>query len=436
MLTDAKCRNAKGAEKAFKLSDAFGLYLYITTAGSKSWRYKYRFGGKERLLTFGLYPSISLGQARDKRDAARKLIDAGVDPNVRQKQVKAEQKLAAENTFEAVARSWHEAQAEHWTPRYAKQVLGRIERDLFPQIGGLPLESVTVPLLRDALQKVEKRDSIEIAHRLRQYASDIFQTAIAAGIADKDPANGLRKALKKVSNGRRPAVRSVAKAAIVLRKVEGERAYATTRLASRLLALTAARPGVVRLAAPQEFEDLDGKNPMWRIPAEKMKLTMERKRDADFEFLIPLSRQAVETAKVALRLAGNQPYIFTGATSALRPISDSTLSKLYRDGGFRGVHVPHGWRSTFSTVMNEIAALENRVGDRAIIDLMLAHMPEGVEPIYNRYAYMPRRRELAQEWADMLTATLPPPDQLLLDAWGSSPRNRRRGRERRRSDTA
>lgn len=430
VLTDIRCRNAKAADKPRKLPDAFGLILYITPAGAKSWRFKYRFHGKEKQLTFGLYPAVSLAEAREQRDAARKLIQDGVDPSVRRKQQRAHRKIASSNTFESIARGWHGAQSSNWTPRYGDQVLARLEAGLFPAIGNLPIDQVTVPLVVDALRTAQTRNSIEIAHRLRQYASDIFQAAIAAGITTTNPAADMRKALGKVITGRRPAVRGIAKAAAVLRKVEASPAYATTRLASRLLALTAARPGVVRLAEASEFEDLDGPAPIWRVPAEKMKLTMERKRDADFEFIVPLARQAVEAVRVAIRLAGDQEILFPGATSAKRPISDSTLSKLYREAGFRGVHVPHGWRATFSTQMNEIAAIENRVGDREIIDLMLAHMPTGVEPIYNRYAYMPRRREIAQEWADLLTASLAAPEDLLLHAWGSSPRNRRRGHDR------
>jgi integrase len=206
-----------------------------------------------------------------------------------------------------------------------------------------------------------------------------------------------------------------------------------TKLAGRLLALTAARPGVVRLAEPDEFEDLDGDRPLWRIPAEKMKLTREQQLDLTYEFVIPLSRQAVEVVRTALALAGPKTrLLFPSVKDVHRPISDSTLSKFYRDAGLTGVHVPHGWRSTFSTLMNKSAAEEGRKDDREIIDLMLAHMSAGVEPIYNRYLYMPRRRAIAQEWADELLHGAPSPAALVDAQRGSSPRAARaRARDRR-----
>ena len=221
------------------------------------------------------------------------------------------------------------------------------------------------------------------------------------------------RALSPVKKGKFPAVRTIEEARTVLQTVEAQSSHPMTKLASRLLALTAVRSGVLRLAEPAEFEGLDGDQPIWRIPAAKMKLVVERKEDAAFEFIVPLSKQAIETIEVAMILAGKAPLLFRSVRHPRRPLSDSTLSKAYRDAGYSGIHVPHGWRSTYSTVMNEIAGEENRVGDRAIIDLMLAHVQSGVEATYNRAAYMPRRRELAQEWADMLTLTLPHPSLLL-----------------------
>ncbi len=201
----------------------------------------------------------------------------------------------------------------------------------------------------------------------------------------------------------------------MLEKTEAERQHPTSRLASRLLALTAVRSGVLRMAAPVEFEDLDGLAPQWRIPAAKMKLVQERKNDPAFEFIVPLSTFAVDVVRVTLAFVGTDaPLLFPSTRDRKRPISDSTLSKSYREAGFAGLHVPHGWRSTFSTVMNELAGKENRVGDRAIIDLMLAHVPSGVEAAYNRAAYMPRRRELAQEWADLLMHGRPSASALLV----------------------
>jgi hypothetical protein len=428
MLSDVACRKAKADAKPVKLADSMGLYLYVTPAGLKSWRMKYRYGGKEKLLTFGQYPHVPLTEARRLRDEARALIREGRDPSIEKKQRSAERQMRTVNTFEEWARRWHTASKKHWTPRYAGQVLGRLERDAFPSIGRVPVADVTVPMILELLQRVEARGAIEGAHRLRQHLSDIFMGAIAAGLAQTDPAAGVKRALQRFTHNKRPAVRSIDEARRVLATIEKQEAHWSTLLASRLLALTAARPGVVRLAEAAEFEDLDGANPIWRIPAAKMKLTSERKRDVTFEFVVPLSPAAVAVVRTAIRVSGTG-VLFPGMRTPKTPISDSTVSKLYRAAGFTGVHVPHGWRATFSTIMNEIAAIENRVGDRDIIDLMLAHLPSDVESIYNRYAYLPRRRELAIEWSEMLLADAPSADELVREparrSFGGTSRERR-----------
>ena len=189
-------------------------------------------------------------------------------------------------------------------------------------------------------------------------------------------------------------------------------AHWATLLASRLTALTAVRPGVVRMAERSEFEGLDGPEPLWHIPAAKMKLTAANKKDERLDFFVPLSSQALAVVQAAMAASRSDCWIFPGVGNWRQPISDSTLSKLYREQGYAGKHVPHGWRATFSTIMNELAAVENRPGDREVIDLMLAHIKGDVEGAYNRAAYMPRRRELVQAWADMLMVGLPAPETL------------------------
>ncbi|MGN6270847.1 MAG: tyrosine-type recombinase/integrase [Sphingomonas sp.] len=433
MLTDIQCRNAKAKERAYKLAAGGGLYLMVTTSGFRSWRMKYRYARKEKQLTFGGYPEVSLVQARDLRDAARKQLRAGIDPSVHKKQQAAAAALSAETTFRTVALAWHEAQARLWKPRYAEQVLQRFENDVFSAIGSIPIGDVTAAMILMIVRAIEAREAIEMAHRVRQHISDVFVFAIASGWAEDDPAHVIRKALVKTSPRLRPAVTKLAAARKVLAKTEQLRAYIGTKLAGRLLALTAARPGVVRLAAPEEFEGLDTTNPLWRIPAAKMKLTRERQIDVTYEFVIPLSRQAVDVVKAALSIVGpTAPLLFPSVRNAHAPMSDSTLSKLYRDAGFRGVHVPHGWRATFSTIMNELAAELDRDEDRAIIDMMLAHIQNGVEPAYNRAAYMKRRRAIAQQWADRLMVGAAPAMSLVEERRGLSPRNlRRRNHERR-----
>lgn len=420
MLTDSACRKAVPSDKDRKLYDERGLYLLVKPTGAKLWRQKYRFGGREKKLSIGPYPEVSLAQARAARDSALQQLRDGIDPSAAKQERKAQALADALDSFEKVARAWHEVRARKLTARYAEAVLARLENNVFPSLGSRPIRSITAPMVLDMIRKIEKRGAHDMAHRVRNHVSDVFVWAIASGLAETDPAAIIKKALVPTDPQLRPAMVQVAQARKLLTDIEAlPGTYWSTLLASRLLALTAARPGVVRLAERQEFEGLDGPNPIWRIPAAKMKLTRSQKRDITWEFVIPLSRQAAATARAAMSespacRANEGPFwLFPGVGGWKRPISDSTLSKLYREAGFAGIHVPHGWRSTFSTVMNERAALEDQERDRAIIDLMLAHAQQGVEPIYNRAMYRPRRLELAQQWADMLMQDAVEPHLLL-----------------------
>lgn len=415
MLTDVACRKAAAKDKPYKLADAHGLYLYVLPTGFKSWRWKYRTGGKEKRLVFGPYPTITLAKAREMREDAARVLREGADPAVSKRQRAAEQTALVGSTFEKIARDWHASQKTGWSARYAAIVLNSFENDVFPRIGKLPITAITTPLVLEVLRPIEARGAVETAHRVRQRISEVFARAIGAGIAQADPAAVTKRALGRKAKGKFPAARTVKLAQAVLEESEKQPGQPLTKLASRLLALTAVRSATLRNAEVSEFEDLDGPAPIWRVPAAKMKLGVERKQDDAFEFIVPLSRQAVETVKVAIGFSGKDAtgLIFRSVRNSRRPISDSTLSKAYREAGFSGVHVPHGWRATFSTVMNELVKEQGRGDDRAVIDLMLAHILAGVEGDYNRAAYMPRRRELAQEWADLLTDGLAPPASLL-----------------------
>lgn len=425
MLTDARCRSAQPQEKPYKLSDSEGLYLLVSPTGFKSWRWKYRIGKTEKKLGLGPYPNVSLKAARELRDEAARLKRQGLDPALELKRQADERAAKTEDTFEVLARAWHTNKLATWSEKHAAVVMASLQDDAFcktsakglwsGEFGQLPIREITAPMVLEVVRAVEARGAIDGAHRLRQRMSDVFVFAIADGKAKDDPAGTVKKALKPVVKGRYPALRSIEDARELLRVTEAAPAHPLTKLASRLLAITAARSGPLRHAEPAEFEHLDDPaRAQWRIPAEKMKLGLEDKKDEAFEFIIPLPWQAIEIVKAALKLAGRGPLLFPGTRHAHRPMSENAISTMYkRFPEFRGRHVPHGWRSTFSTIMNELAVAENRRGDREIIDLMLAHKPEGVEAIYNRAAYMPRRREIAQEWADMLIQDLQPAAELL-----------------------
>lgn len=416
MLTDRECRSAQAGPKATKHFDGYGLHLLVTPKGFKSWRLKYRFGGKEKQLVFGPYPDISLREARNMRDDARRLLREGIDPGEEHRRAKLRRTAPVdpETTFKAIATRWHELQAPQWKDRHANDVIRSLKAEVFPAIGGKSLGEIRARDIRELLLAVQKNGAIETAHRLRQRISAVFRFAIASELVDVDPAAAIGAALHPVVKGKQPALLKLKDAQAFLRAYEAEPGHPTTKLASRLLALTAARPGMIQLAQISEFEDLDGTEPIWRVPPGKMKLGKAKSEQEAYEFILPLSRQAVATVKAAATHARNRCYLFPSARHSHRPMTDNALNVAYRRvAGFEGRHVPHGWRATFSTIMNERSIELDRPADRAIIDLMLAHEPSGVEARYNRASYMPRRRKLAQEWADMLLEGFAAAEQLV-----------------------
>jgi integrase len=423
MLTDLKARQAKAREKDYKLADACGLYLFVTRTGFKSWRMKYRFGGKEKRLTFGPYPEVSLAEARERRDGARRLLRDGRDPMVEavRRRLGASADHAA--TFEMVARNWHAMHQPRWTPIHGQDVLTSLERDVFPLIGSLPIKEIDAPLVLSVLRRIEARGSIETAKRVRQRMSAVFVHSISEGVCAGDPASMVTKALvPRRKPGKQPALSDVEKLRELLRLAEASGASPVTKIASRLLALTAVRPGAVRGAAWSEFEGIDWSaevathhHAIWRIPPERMKLALERKDDVGFEHIVPLSRQSVDALRAIRPLTARYKFIFPSTRHSHRPMSENAIGYLYNRVGFHGRHVPHGWRAAFSTIMNERAERTGRATDRAVIDLMLAHLPVNkVEGSYNRADFNPRRREIAQEWADLLMDGMPQPADLLL----------------------
>lgn len=429
MLTDAKVRSAAPKEKPYKLADSLGLYLYVAPTGLRSWRMKFRLDKVEKLLTFGPYPDVSLARARELRDEARQRIRANDDPSGARKRAQeareeAKRARAAELTFEQVARAWHELQAPRWAPVHAQDVITSLERDIFPEIGPLPIREIDAPTILAALRKVEARGSIETAKRLRQRVSAVNAYAISEGILKGDPAAVIGKALKPApKKGKQPSLTDPEQAREVLRDAEASGASPVTKLASRVLALTIVRPGVVRGVEWSEFEGIDWEDrrfgpdlPLWRVPASRMKLALDKKDEEAFEHLVPLPWQAVEALRAVRRLTGRGRLVFPGQRHSHRPLSENAIGYLYNRVGYHGRHVPHGWRASFSTYMNGLAVKqrEKRGGDGPVIELILAHEPENkVKAAYDRAGHMERRRELLQEWADLLTAGLAPAAAML-----------------------
>ena len=437
MLTDKAVRAASARDKAYKLTDSRGLHLHISSTGHKSWRYKYRFQKKERLLTLGTYPEVSLAEAREKRDDAKKILREGRDPRHAVKRGRLVGDVAMSKSFEVVAREWHALQLGRWKPVHANDVITSLERDIFPDLGSMPLVDIDKPLLLAVLRKVENRGAIETARRLKQRVDAVYRYANAEGANLENPATDINDALRPLPPPKRyPALLSVEAIRGLMTDIDRAGASPVNRLAARILALTAQRPGMVRFMEWNDITGIDWADPeaesidaLWTVPAEKIKQEFHLRSDEAFSHPIPLSRQAVDALRAVRWLTGRSSFAFPGARSGTKPISENAIGYLYNREGYKGRHVPHGWRSSFSTIMNEQAERElgndvRLLADRMIIDLMLAHTPKGMsasELRYNRAAYMPRRRELAQRWADMIMEGAIPPQEIV-----DSPRRKRR----------
>jgi len=377
-LSDPQCRNAKPAPKQKKLSDGGGLYLLILPSGGKSWRFGYRFGGKQKALALGQYPVITLAAAREKRLEAKRLLAAGKDPSS-EKQAKAQD----ERTFESFARRWHDKEKAEWVEAHAFRVLNRLERDVFPVIGRRTIDAIEPPDVLALLRKVEERGALDISKRLRQSISAVFRFAIAEGHAKYNPAADLTDALKP-----KPKVQHFAKIKdgeipTFMRKLAAYDGSEQTRLALLLTLHTFVRTSEVRFAKWSEFD-----GDLWRIPAERMKMGREH--------LVPISRQVAAMLPKIREFAGDSPYLFPSRGKAGLMSENTMLFALYRMGYHSRMTV-HGFRGMASTILNEHGF------NRDFIERQLAHV-EGndVRGAYNSAEWLPGRRKMMQWWSDYL----------------------------------
>lgn len=397
MLTDVQLRRIAPKDKAYKLADAGGLFILVQPNGSRLWRMKYRFGGKEKLLAFGTYPEVTLAKARDARDQARSELRAGRDPSLTRKQRQAEARQT-DRQLRNVGEIWIASQASRWTPRHRKDVETSLERFVWPDLGSLNLDDITPPMVLATIRKIEAGRARETARRIRQRLSAIFLFGIAHGLGTQDPAAIVKGALVPLKKGRQPAITDLGELRDLFRQVEATPAHPVTLLALRFLALTSVRPGEVHAMG---WHELSEDRSVWLIPAERMKMRREHE--------VPLSRQAREILEAVFLLTGKGPLVFPNNRWAHRPMSENALSYLLQRAGYSGRQVPHGFRASFSSIMNE-----RYPSDRAIIDLMLAHQnKDRVEAAYNRALHRERRKELAQVWADLLMENASPPTDLL-----------------------
>lgn len=394
MLTNAAVKAARPRAAAYKIADGQGLYLHVTPAGTKSFRLRYRdAAGREQTLTFGEVP---LAEARARRDAARAARERGEDPRSR---------AIAATTFQDAARAWHAHRTDGWSQAHAGDVIACLERDVFPAIGNAELGAITRPMVLQLLERVEARGAIETARRLRQRIEAVFDFARARGWTSIDNPADVREALAAApASGRQAALVDVDELRELVDAVAALDASPILRLASRFLALTAVRLAALRGMCWREVEELDGPAPVWRVPAARMKLGAARKLDPVNDHLVPLSSRAAGVLRAARAIAGGGPdaaaLVFPGRGAKDAAIGAGAIGDLYVRAGFAGRHVPHGWRASFSTVMNEL-----RPDDRADIDRALGHKPKGmtkVELAYNRAQHLAARRALLEEWGALI----------------------------------
>ena len=387
-LTDTTLRKAKPTDKTQKLFDGGGLFLEITPAGGKRWRQKYRFGGKEKLLAHGTYPEVTLAEARDRREAARKLLANGVDPGEQRKAEKAAGEERAANNFEAVAREWHGKFSKGWAKSHADKIMGRLENDLFPWLGSRPVAEIKAPELLRCLRRIESRGALETAHRVLQNAGQVFRYAIATGRADRDPSADLRGALAPWKPQHYPAPTDPAAVGELLRAIKGYTGGNVVKAMLRLAPLVFVRPGELRQA---EWAEIDLEAAEWNIPAHKMKMREPH--------LVPLSRQALEILTDLQPLTGNRAHVFPGGHDPRKAMSENALNAALRRMGYdKTTMTAHGFRAIARTLLDE------ELGFRPdYIEHQLAHAvrdPNG--RAYNRTSHLAERRKMMQAWADYL----------------------------------
>ena len=346
-LTDTKIRTAKPADKPKRLFDGGGLYLEVSPKGGKWWRLKYRFGGKEKRLSLGVYPEVTLKDARQRREAARKLLANQVDPSEHRKAEKAAARESGANSFEVIAREWFKKRGTNWVPSHADRIIRRLERDIFPWIGGSPIAEVTAPKLLDVVRRIEQRGALETAHRTLQNCGQVFRYAVATGRAERDPSGDLRGALPPVKGEHFAAVTEPEKLAGILRALDSYEGTLVVRCALRLAPLVFVRPGELRHA---QWADIDLEMAEWRYTVTK----------TDTKHIVPLSKQSVAILAELKPVTSRGRYVFPSARNPKgdRPMSDNAvLAALRRMGIGKEEMSVHGFRAAARTILDEVLGL-------------------------------------------------------------------------------
>ncbi|MCX5827488.1 MAG: integrase arm-type DNA-binding domain-containing protein [Deltaproteobacteria bacterium] len=386
-LSEIKVRTAKPKEAEYKIFDGGGLFILVTPSGGKLWYFKYRYDKTEKKIAFGPYPEISLADARQRRDEARKQVANGIDPGAVRKAMKQAETEETE-TFEVIAREWHMKFATTWTSGHAATIMGRLERDLFPWIGKRPIATIKAPELLAVLRRVESRGALESAHRIRTIAGQVFRYAVATGRAERDPAADLRGALPQPGEKHHAAITDPKEVATLLRAIDGYQGHFVVKCALRLAPMFFVRPGELRNA---EWREIDLDEAVWSIPKHKMKMKQDH--------IVPLSNQAIEILTELKELTGASIYVFPSGRSFARPMSNNAiLAALRRMGYDKDTMTGHGFRAMARTILDEVLQVRPD-----FIEHQLAHAvrdPNG--RAYNRTAHLNERKKMMQKWADYL----------------------------------
>lgn len=398
-LTDTQIRKAAPMNKPYRLSDGGGLYLLVTPSGGKLWRWKYRYEGAEKLMTFGKYPDVPLAMARERHAEQRKVLAAGEDPMARRKESKIAEDGTGENSFETVATRWLEHWREGKSPRHVDYVARRIKADILPALGARPIAEIEAPELVALAQAIQSRGARDIAKRALETSGQIFRFAIAHGLAKRNPKIDFRpsdvlKSVRKVNYARIDAKELPA----LLRAIEVYQGTPVTRLAMKLLALTFVRTSEL---IGGRWEEIDTEAARWNIPAERMKMRTPH--------IVPLSRQAIEALELLRPITGDSEWLFPGdrkhrlpksGEALSQPISNNTILAALQRMGYKGRMTGHGFRGLASTILHEQGYNHEH------IELQLAHAPRNaVSAAYNHALYLEPRAEMMQDWADFLEDT-------------------------------
>ncbi len=386
-LTDMKVQKVKHQDKPFTLFDGGGLFLMVTPSGGKLWRFKYRYDGKQKLLALGAYPEVSLADARQKREDARKLLASKNDPGAARK-AQIQDNLQKSETFETIAREWFQKFSQRWKETHSSRIIRSLERDVFPWIGTQPIKEIKAPELLAVLRRIEIRGTLDTVHRIRTICGQIFRYAVASGRAERDPSSDLKGAIPPPQEGHMAAITEPAKVGELLRAIDGYQGGFVVQCALKLAPLLFVRPGELR---HMEWSELDFENTQWNLPAEKMKMKEPH--------IVPLPTQAVAILEAIKPLTSTSRYVFPSGRSFGRPMSNNAiLAALRRMGYDKDEMSGHGFRAMARTILDEVLQVRTD-----FIEAQLAHrVRDPLGRSYNRTQHLDERKKMMQKWADYL----------------------------------